>query len=186
MSEKTPVTPERSNLFSLVVIFSGIILLATVGILVYALMYGQSNSKIDSFEDCEAAGYPILESYPRQCKTPDGKSFTEDIEVPVDEGNSGSEDDGVTDGDSESDGDSGSDGDQSIDDQGESDDYYGRSTHYTCTTDTDCKQSGCGMEICQGKAEEDMVSICIDTGEPNPTEAGYTCGCISNGCAWNK
>jgi len=34
---------------------------------------------ITNFEDCVAAGYPILESYPRQCKTPDGKTFVEDI-----------------------------------------------------------------------------------------------------------
>ncbi len=32
-----------------------------------------------SFDECVAAGYPILESYPRQCKTPDGKTFVEDI-----------------------------------------------------------------------------------------------------------
>ena len=32
---------------------------------------------INSFEDCATAGNPILETYPRQCKTPDGKSFTE-------------------------------------------------------------------------------------------------------------
>ena len=30
-----------------------------------------------SFKDCEALGYPIMESYPRQCKTPDGKNFVE-------------------------------------------------------------------------------------------------------------
>jgi len=34
---------------------------------------------ITSFDECAAKGYPILESYPRQCKTPDGKTFTEDI-----------------------------------------------------------------------------------------------------------
>jgi len=34
---------------------------------------------INSFEECVAAGYPVLESYPRQCKTPDEKTFTEDI-----------------------------------------------------------------------------------------------------------
>ena len=34
---------------------------------------------INSFEECVSAGYPVLESYPRQCKTPDGKTFTEDI-----------------------------------------------------------------------------------------------------------
>ncbi|MGB3345783.1 MAG: hypothetical protein WBA71_00810, partial [Candidatus Humimicrobiia bacterium] len=33
---------------------------------------------INSFEECVSAGYPVLESYPRQCKTPDGRTFTED------------------------------------------------------------------------------------------------------------
>jgi len=32
--------------------------------------------QINSFEECAQAGYPILESYPEQCHTPDGKSFT--------------------------------------------------------------------------------------------------------------
>lgn len=30
---------------------------------------------INSFEECIDAGYPVLESYPRQCRTPDGKMF---------------------------------------------------------------------------------------------------------------
>jgi hypothetical protein len=37
------------------------------------------NTTIDSFEECAAAGYPIMESYPEQCMTPDGRSFTRDI-----------------------------------------------------------------------------------------------------------
>jgi len=32
-----------------------------------------------SFEDCVEVGYPILESYPRQCKTTDGRTYTEEI-----------------------------------------------------------------------------------------------------------
>lgn len=36
-------------------------------------------SPISSFFDCLVANYPILESYPRQCKTPDGRTFVEDI-----------------------------------------------------------------------------------------------------------
>ena len=35
--------------------------------------------EVQGFDDCVKAGYPVLESYPRQCKTPDGKTFTEDI-----------------------------------------------------------------------------------------------------------
>ena len=36
-------------------------------------------SKIENFQDCISAGHPAMESYPRQCRTPDGKTFTEDI-----------------------------------------------------------------------------------------------------------
>ena len=38
-----------------------------------------SNDSINSFDECIAAGYPAMESYPRQCRTSDGKSFTEYI-----------------------------------------------------------------------------------------------------------
>ena len=34
---------------------------------------------ISSFEECVAAGYPVMESYPERCKTPDGKTFTKQI-----------------------------------------------------------------------------------------------------------
>ena len=34
---------------------------------------------ITNFDECIAAGYPAMESYPRQCMTKDGESFTEDI-----------------------------------------------------------------------------------------------------------
>lgn len=38
------------------------------------------NSQIDSFEQCLAAGNPIMESHPRQCRTMDGKHFVEQID----------------------------------------------------------------------------------------------------------
>ncbi|MFH1751775.1 MAG: beta-propeller domain-containing protein, partial [archaeon] len=34
-------------------------------------------SSINSFEDCINAGYPIMESFPAQCRTPDGRTFKE-------------------------------------------------------------------------------------------------------------
>lgn len=37
--------------------------------------------KITSFEECAAAGNPIMESYPRQCSA-NGQTFVEDIEQP--------------------------------------------------------------------------------------------------------
>ena len=33
---------------------------------------------VKNFKECVAQGYPVLLSYPRQCKTPDGKTFIED------------------------------------------------------------------------------------------------------------
>lgn len=35
----------------------------------------ESSSAINSFEDCAAAGYPVMESFPRQCRLPDGRTF---------------------------------------------------------------------------------------------------------------
>jgi len=36
---------------------------------------------IESFEECAAAGNPVMESYPRQCRTSDGKNFVEVIDT---------------------------------------------------------------------------------------------------------
>lgn len=36
-----------------------------------------------SFTECEAAGYPVMESYPRQCRTPDGLTFAEELPTPA-------------------------------------------------------------------------------------------------------
>jgi len=33
---------------------------------------------INSFDECTRAGYPVLESYPRQCKTENDQTFTEE------------------------------------------------------------------------------------------------------------
>lgn len=39
----------------------------------------QTPKTVLSFEDCVTAGYPILESNPRQCKTSDGRTYTEEL-----------------------------------------------------------------------------------------------------------
>ena len=52
------------------------------GVAIYLILFKPGEAPrpiINNFEECVSAGYPVLESYPRQCKTPDGKSFTEDI-----------------------------------------------------------------------------------------------------------
>jgi len=43
--------------------------------------------QINNFSDCAAAGYPIMESYPRQCKIPFGQNFIEDIGNELDKNN---------------------------------------------------------------------------------------------------
>lgn len=42
----------------------------------------ETSQEIRSFEECIAAGNPIMESYPRQCRA-DGKTFVEVLEEPV-------------------------------------------------------------------------------------------------------
>lgn len=44
-----------------------------------AIMSSKSVGRVTNFQECEAAGFPILEIYPRQCRTPQGQSFTEEI-----------------------------------------------------------------------------------------------------------
>ena len=46
--------------------------LALAGIV---LLLGCVSPEIKSFDDCVKAGYPVMESFPRQCKTPDGRVF---------------------------------------------------------------------------------------------------------------
>lgn len=36
----------------------------------------EETAAIDSFEDCAAAGHPIMESYPERCAVPGGETFT--------------------------------------------------------------------------------------------------------------
>lgn len=38
-----------------------------------------STPEVLSFADCATAGYPVMESYPRQCRTPDGRTYAEEL-----------------------------------------------------------------------------------------------------------
>jgi len=62
----------NKKLFILLAVIA-LFLLFTAGILV---KNNTAQQAIQSFDECAAAGYLILESYPPQCKTPDGRSFT--------------------------------------------------------------------------------------------------------------
>ena len=65
------------------------IILYVIGILTVLLtIVFFSNSRkvslITSFQECANAGYPIMESYPEQCRTPSGKTFTRQLSVDSD------------------------------------------------------------------------------------------------------
>lgn len=56
--------------------------LLVIGIVFLIISNNASDvSTINSFDKCAEAGYPVLESYPRQCKTPDGRTFVEEVEI---------------------------------------------------------------------------------------------------------
>jgi len=40
---------------------------------------GGNLATIDSFEECMAAGFPVMESFPRQCRTSQGQNFIENL-----------------------------------------------------------------------------------------------------------
>ncbi|MDP2910273.1 MAG: Gmad2 immunoglobulin-like domain-containing protein [bacterium] len=69
--------------FLLIIIFLGIGAL----IVVYSVIRGPKepgeeicrDCSVESFEECVTAGNAIMESYPRQCRTASGETFTEDI-----------------------------------------------------------------------------------------------------------
>lgn len=69
----------RTLLISLIVI----IVVAAIGY--YALESPKTateNLTVTNFEECANAGYPVMESYPRQCRTPSGELFVESIANP--------------------------------------------------------------------------------------------------------
>ncbi len=66
----------KKKLVYLIIIF--IILVIAFGLTLF-FFYPRKSKNIASFTDCAQAGYPVLQSYPRQCRTPDGRNFTEAI-----------------------------------------------------------------------------------------------------------
>ncbi|MEK7606502.1 MAG: Gmad2 immunoglobulin-like domain-containing protein [Patescibacteria group bacterium] len=64
---------------------STLIIILIIGLALLGGMYfffppntSVEGDEITTFEEC-AAKYPVMESYPEQCRTPDGKHFTRDI-----------------------------------------------------------------------------------------------------------
>ncbi len=54
---------------------AAVLLLALIVVLAGGYFW-QQDSRINSFEDCKKAGYPIQESFPEVCQGPNNKGFT--------------------------------------------------------------------------------------------------------------
>lgn len=61
-------------------LFIGLVLAFVAGVVTVLLYTSNDKPAITSFAECVEAGYDVMESYPRQCATPSGQTFTEDIE----------------------------------------------------------------------------------------------------------
>ncbi len=67
-----------------------VLVLGLIGGIGYYVYQRQNKTKITTFEECKAAGNPIMESYPEQCSA-DGKTFTNTAQKVVVEDNSSTE-----------------------------------------------------------------------------------------------
>lgn len=64
--------------FSLMLLLFFVAILAIVGAGSFFFFNKQQSSVINSFDDC-AKKYPVIESYPAQCNTPDGRHFVQQL-----------------------------------------------------------------------------------------------------------
>jgi hypothetical protein len=64
---------------TVLLLIGGIIIIILAGILIFGKNLKKDSSKISDFASCAKAGNPIFQSYPRICKTPDGRTFTEEL-----------------------------------------------------------------------------------------------------------
>jgi hypothetical protein len=69
------MTSKKQTTIALIIIF----VVTTIGVLGYYIVKAQKKTPASSFEECAAQGNPILDSFPEQCRTPEGKTFTKRI-----------------------------------------------------------------------------------------------------------
>lgn len=75
----------------IIIVTAALIILAGFVIWLNPFWIGKDGTITDvsSFDECVRAGYPVMESFPRQCKTPDGRNFVEQINGKRESGISG-------------------------------------------------------------------------------------------------
>lgn len=74
----------NKNLTNTLMLITAVIVIVVLSIAIGKKLSDErepKSTKVTSFIECEAAGYPVMESYPRQCKGPDGQNFVEIIET---------------------------------------------------------------------------------------------------------
>ena len=71
----------QKKFINIIIIIAAVMFIGIVGYFIVARQsfFQKSAKEINSFKECVAAGYRIMESYPEQCKTPDGRIFVRDI-----------------------------------------------------------------------------------------------------------
>jgi len=140
-----------------------IIVIAGVGYWIY--QSAMTPEQVKNFDECIAKGYLILESYPRQCKTPDNEIFTEIIPSiepePI-----------------------GPDTEVFTEPPELEESFCGESTRGECLIDSDCFQGGCSGELCQSKKEEAITTPCVFRECFNKETYGMQCKCVNEQCQW--
>jgi len=63
------------NMNKKLIIYTVIAILVLGALILYFQISKNAIAKISNFEECKNAGYPVMESYPEQCRTPDGRNF---------------------------------------------------------------------------------------------------------------
>lgn len=67
-----------------------LILIILIGTVMYFIVFKKTElpvATVTNFETCVNKGYPVLESYPRSCKTPEGQTFVENIGNEIEKAN---------------------------------------------------------------------------------------------------
>ncbi len=153
----------------------------------------RDESLISDFDECAAAGYPVMESYPRQCRSRDDRTFIEVIK----ENNPIEENDSVEVSDFDTCMDAGYEILESVPRQcttpegrtyveeieGE---FCGYSTGGECSTDSECTTGGCSGQVCQSTTEDPVHSDCMYRDCYDDSRYGVACRCVSDRCIWRS
>ncbi|MBP9757002.1 MAG: hypothetical protein KBD06_00200 [Candidatus Pacebacteria bacterium] len=73
-------TKKQSSIATLIGVAVVLALIAGLLLSLSNIASQQRMYAIATFQECKEAGYPIMESYPEQCATPDGRTFSNDTQ----------------------------------------------------------------------------------------------------------